>query len=210
VARSGSGVGPDGRGAQRHQGVGPAGVGVRLVLLAGHDGDLGRQAFEGRDHHRAFGRGELHLHPEPPTLVVVPEGERPRSLDVASLLGRAPHLEIGHPPHTGRRHALRPRDQIALGRGRREPRQLDDLVHAEVPARERVAHTGQGLQGVGGRDPPMGLPLGDPVPHGQPVREVASAAPAPDLVAIRAGDQLEQVTLRGADARVRDVELLNR
>jgi hypothetical protein len=90
-----------------------------------------------------------------------------------------------------------PHEQSLFGARRREPRQLRDLVDAELAGRERLRDPRQPFQGVGGRDPPARLPLGDAVADGQEVRRIARALLPPCSRSHQADDRGQQLAMRG-------------
>src|SRR5207244_12303431 len=103
------------------------------------------------------------------------------SLPLADLVERTTHLEVGAATDRPARDEPRPCDQPGFGLERREPGELHDLVDPELTCRERTGQVREGLERVGRRDPPSGLPLGDPVAHTEPVGHVASAGATPEL-----------------------------
>src|SRR5439155_487597 len=75
--------------------------------------------------------------------------------------------------------------------------------------RERTSQVGQVLEGVTGGDPSPGLPLGDAVTHGKPVRHVARSRAAPELAAIDLGDVAQELTLDPRSTPMRSIDRID-
>ena len=125
-------------GAEGHERVGPASADEPLGLLAGHDGDLVAEPIERLRHHRPLCRRELAVDHEPLALV----GELPLqpacAFGFCGLVVAMGHLQVARSPDRARGNPLRPTHERVFIVERSEPGQLDDLVDAEIAARERV------------------------------------------------------------------------
>jgi hypothetical protein len=199
-------IGCDPRRTQRHQGVGPASGGVHLALFTGHRRDPLCLPFQGVHDHRSGRGGEIGLQTEAAAVVVVPPGDLAAALGLPDVFDLGLVFEVGAVADRTDRDRPRPADQSCFVIRCGEPGQLDNLVDAELPSLERVADQRQAFEGVRRADPPPGLPFGDAVADGQPVRRVARTGITPHLAAIRGDNEVQQVSLRATHVCIRSVE----
>jgi hypothetical protein len=168
-------------------------------------GDLIDDPFESLRDDRSLRRRQASLEAEPTSAVLVPVPEGPVPLELRGLILSSPHLEVRATTDGGARGIARPADQLALGLGRGEATQLDDLVDAEHAGLERVGDARQFVERRGGLDPPVRLPPRHAVADGEPMRDVSSARVPPRSPSIDLGDDAEQRHLRRGDVAVQRV-----
>src|SRR5262245_23031752 len=152
-------LGPAADRAQRNQRISPPRFGAGRPLLVRPDRQVPGKAVERLGHDRALRRRELALHPEPPSLVERPPGEGATPLHIDEILSGAARGDVGFATDRSTRDAARPDQQARLGFGRGEARQLDGLVQVQFTGSDRVRDARQGLERVGGGDPPLCLPI---------------------------------------------------
>ena len=179
------------------------------ALLVRHDGNLLGDPVQRLRHDRSLGGGKVCLQSEPASFLVVPPPHRPGFLHLPGVIGRSPHGQIPAMPDATAGHPLSPRDQLRLGFGSGEPRQLHHLVDAKVPARERSRDQRQPVQSVSCRYPAPSLPVGQAEAHPEQLREVTGSPIPPSLETVSLGDESKELPLIGADAGVKGVHLLD-
>lgn len=197
------------RRAEGHQRVGAPSLRVVFVFLTRHRRDPIGDPLDRPGHDRSLRGRKLRLETEPPAVVAPPPRQRAGTLGLEDLVASGLGPQIAAVTDRGARDLLRPADQIGLVLGRCEPRELDDLVEAEPAPREGAGEAWQSPERVPGRDPPPRLPVGDAVPHREPMRQVAGARVPPRRSAIGLGDQDEQPVLGPARPLVRRVQRLD-
>ena len=203
------GIRPQARGAQRHQGIGPSGVGGGGIVFSRHPRHSLGQESERSCHHGPGGRGKLRGEAEAPAVVGPPPGHEAASLGIQRLLDRSRGGKTPIATDGRTRDPSRPGTEPSLGLGGGEPAELHDLVDRQHTGGQRVDDTRQVLQGAGRRDPATGLPVGDPVAHGQPVGHVSGTPVSPQLPAIPLRDELEHRSLGITDSGMAGVDALD-
>ena len=182
------GIGPQARRAQCHQGIGPSGLGTGGIVFSRHPRhSLGRSSKR-PCHHRPRGRGKLRGKAEAPAVVGPPPRDVAGTLGIGRLLDRSCGNKIPSATDGRTRDPCCPGKKPFLGLGGGEPAELHDLVDRQVTGGEGLGDPRQVSQGMRGRDPAKGLPVGDPVAHGQPVGHVSGTP----VLATAPGDHLSR------------------
>jgi hypothetical protein len=154
-----------------------------------------------------FGGGELALEPEPSFVLEPPPAERSLPVRLAVDLDLGVGIAFGPSSDRTARHALGPRDQPTFAVLTGEAGELDDLVQTELAGGQGLRQPREVLQHVRGPDPPVRFPQRHPVAHREPVGEVPRSLVAPRRRMRHRTDATKQLTVCGADAGVRPVEI---
>src|SRR3954453_23778067 len=149
-------------------------------MLVRHLGHGSGDPVDRRGDHRALCRGHVRVQLEPPPLVAEGPCDGPHRVVVRGFVRFAAPREIALMTDACGRDLPSPRDQAVLGLRLREPRELHNLVDAELAVIQGSCDRRRVWKCRSGLDQPACLPIRHPIAHPQPLRQVACAVVGPD------------------------------
>ena len=197
------------RRAQRQQRVGPACAHMGGGLFPRRHRDLLAESLQGSSHDRPLSGGQLGVEQEPATVVGVLPLQPTGAFVVLDLIDPITRPKVAGSADGAGRDRLRPPNEGVLVVDLGEPRELDDLVDAEVATSKRVGRSGQPGEGAARMQPALGLPTRDVEVHRCPLRHVDRAVVDPGFACLELRERLQQFALPGGDLTIERMDAFN-